>query len=563
MPGRRSLPRTLLLLLGVAVCGLLLPARAEGPVHPDEVRGQSTVAFHPGPEGATPVRGGTAILTLLGEVDSLNPFASSSADASEIHDLIFPRLYTEQADYTEGPPTFVPNLAEAPPVPGDDGLSLRIKLRECTWSDGVPITAEDVRFSWQAAADPDVAWVSASIVEQIEDIEIHSPREFTVHYRKCYPYQQMDVNDVQILPKHTFGKVPFTKWQTHGRWETQASVSGGPFLLESIRPNEVILARNPRYGKGSRPYLDKIIFRVIPDQRSQLTSVLSGGTDCMTGVPPKDVGKILDASHLRLYSYLTRGYGYIGWNCQRFPFDDARVRNAMSHAIDAEDIVESLFRGHAKIAAPQIISSFWASNSDIEPVEYDPDRSEELLEEAGWTKNDEGIYTKDGKSFRFTLFYNTGNSIRERICVMLQANLREIGVVAVIRPIEFNQMSTQLKKHEFDAYVGGWSVATKVDMKPTWHSSSVKGKFNYVSYMNPRVDEIITTARTMSDFEAARPLWWELQEILHRDQPYTMLYEPRGLVALDKRFQNVEVNALRVYANLDEWWVPKELQRSR
>ncbi len=539
----------------------LLAARAERPVHPDEVRGPSTVAAKPQSPGAEPVRGGMAVLCLLGEMDSLNPFTSSSGAASEIHDLIYPRLFIEEADYPQGPPTFTPNIAESA-TPGADGYTLLVKLRECTWSDGEPITAEDVRFSWQAAKHPDVAWVSASIVDFIEDIEIQDPRTFTVKYSQKYPYQQMDVNDVQILPKHRFGKVPFEQWQTHGKWLEQARVAGGPFLLESMRPNEeVTLVRNPAYWKKGQPYLDKLIFRIIPDQRTQLTSVLAGDVDCMQGVTPKDVDKILDAEHLELYTYMTRTFGYVGWNCKRWPFDDAKVRRAMSHAIDVEDIVESLFRGYAKVAGPQIISSFWASNPDIEPVEFDPDRAEQLLQEAGWSKGSDGLFAKDGKPFHFTLLTSSENALRQRICLMIQANLKEVGVGSDIRPMESNQMSTQLKQHEFQGYVGGWYVATKVDLKPIWHSTSVDGRFNYVNFQDTRVDEIIDTARIMFDFEAARPLWFELQEILDEAQPYTMLYEPRALVALHKRFQGVEMNALRVYANIDEWWVPPDQRR--
>ena len=168
---------------------------------------------------------------------------------------------------------------------------------------------------------------------------------------------------------------------------------------------------------------------------------------------------------------------------------------------------------------------------------------------------------KDGKPFTFKLLTNSGNAPRKEICEMVESNLREVGVRADITLIDFNQMSTQLKQHKFDAYVGGWYVATKVDLKPIWHSSAAKGRFNYVDYADDRVDEIIETARVMSDFEKAKPLWFEFQEILRRDQPYTMLYEPIGLVAIHTRFQNVEVNSLRAFANIHEWWVPKEQQR--
>lgn len=156
---------------------------------------------------------------------------------------------------------------------------------------------------------------------------------------------------------------------------------------------------------------------------------------------------------------------------------------------------------------------------------------------------------------------NAGNTIRKQICELAQSDLAAIGADAEVRLMDFNTMSQQLKQHDFQAYVSGWYVATKVDLKNIWHSSARNGRYNYVNYANDRVDEIIETARTMADLDEAKPLWFELQEILNADQPYTMIYEPRGLVALSKRFQNVEVNSLRVFQNIYEWWVPKDQQR--
>ncbi len=254
------------------VLALAAVAIADRPRHPDEIRGASTEAVKKAPEGSTPVSGGKAVLMLLGDIDSLNPFTSSSAAASQIHDLLYPRLFIEQPDYGQGPPSFVPNIA-LKAEPTADGLGLTITLRDATWSDGTPITADDVHFSWQAARSSEVAWVNASIVDVIEDIQVESPKVFTVRYAKKYPYQQMDINDVQVLPKHSFGKVPFAQWQTHGRWEEQAKVAGGPFQLKQLKASqEVVLSRNPRYWKEGRPYLDELIFRIIPDQRTQLTS---------------------------------------------------------------------------------------------------------------------------------------------------------------------------------------------------------------------------------------------------------------------------------------------------
>ncbi len=450
------------------------PATAEEPaVHPREVRSSAempTRAWRQDPAGTKPERGDTAILTLITDVDSLNPYTSSSADASNLHDMIWPRLMEEQADYYAGPPSFTPFVA-ASWTYGEDGLSISFTLREAAWSDGTPITGDDVRFSWEAAKHPGVAWNSASIVDFIADIEVRSPREITVKYTERYPYQLMDINDVHILPRHVFGKVPFDQWQKVGTWDEQAKVSGGPWLLDKNVPNqEVAFVRNPRFWDPEKPYLERVVWKVQGNMETNLNAMLAGDVDFMLSVPPKDAGRVLADEDLLLYTYVTRAIGWIGWNTRKAPFDDVRVRRAMTHAIDRENIVEAIFYGYAQVAGPIIIRSLWASDHAIEPLEFDPEASEKLLEAAGWKKGADGVRAKDGKRLSFALVTNAGNEVRKKICEYVQSNLREVGVEVELRPQDFNQMTQQLKRHNFEAFVGGMYVATKVDGKAIFHS---------------------------------------------------------------------------------------------
>jgi peptide/nickel transport system substrate-binding protein len=556
-------------LLALAVLASPAPreTHADGkgkPAHAREVRAgddMPTSAWRKAPPGAKPERGDTAILTLLQDIEGLNPYTSSTADSHYVQEMLWPRLMEEQADYYAGPPSFTPYVAESW-SPAADGLSIRFTLRDCTWSDGTPITGDDLRFSWEAARHPGVGWNSASIVDFIRDVEVHGPRDVTVHYTERYPYQLMDVNDVHILPKHVFGKIPFEQWQKHGSWEEQAKVSGSHWLLEKVVPNqEISFTRNPRYWEPGKPYLDRVVWKVQGNMETNLNALLAGDVDFMQSVLPKDADRVLADEDLLLYSYVTRNIGWIGWNTGKPPFDDVRVRRAMTHAIDRENIVESIFYGYAEVAAPVIIRSMWASCPEIEPLEFDPDAAEKLLDEAGWTRSGDGVRAKDGKPLSFILVTNAGNDVRKKISEYVQASLKDVGVAVEIKLLDFNQMTQQLKKHSFDAYVAGMSVATKVDGRPIFHSKAAEGQFNYVDFKNPRVDEIIDQARLMSDKEAAKPLWAEMQRIFHVEQPYTTLYEPRGLVSLHKRFRNVNVTALRPTHNLHEWWVPASEQK--
>ena len=529
---------------------------SERPRHRDEVRGAGTFAFRPAPSGAQPERGGVAVLALLNDPDSLNPFTCTTREAHDVQDLIFPRLAHEQPDYDKGPPSFKPGLATSW-KPAEDNLSLRFTLREAQWSDGRPITADDVLFSWQAANDPQVAWVSKSIVAEITRVEVHSPRDLTLHYTRHYAYQLMDACDMVIIPKHVFGKIPFDRWRTHGSWAEEAKVSGAPWRLTEVKPKQqIVLERNPHYWEPDKPYLERVVFRIIPSLDTLMTAFLTKDVDFIQAVVPEKVQAVLEDDDLLLYTFFSRAYGAIGWNNSRWPFDDARVRRAMTLAIDRENIVESLFYGYAKVPASYFISTLWAHDPSSEALAYDPDGAEDLLREAGFRRNADGKQEKDGKVLRFQLVTNAENDLRKQIIEYAKNDLEKIGVEVQLHTMDGNQFFTQLRAHDFDAGMHGMGNATKVDFKPVWHSAGAEGGFNLVNFRNQRVDELIDRARHMVDLEASRPLWHEVQKILREEQPETMIYEQVDRVGLHKRFVNVRMTALRSLDNVHEWWVP-------
>ncbi len=534
------------------------------PYADNEVRGPLTYAFKPGPEGVPPRRGGMVTIGYLQDIDSFNPFLSSSVAASDVQDMVFSRLMYEQHDYYDGVPTFTPRLAERWEI-APDNLSIRFVLRETRWTDGTPVSAEDVAYSVQAAKSPEVAWVGASIVDFIERVEVHSAREFTVHYTMAQPYNIMDINDVMVVPKHAYGRVPFAKWREHGEWaEIASTCAAGPWKLREYVPQQrMVLERNPTYWEPGKPYLDQVVIRIFGNLDPMVNALLSGDMDVMQSVTPDKAAQVKAAGHLDLYTYVSRVFGYIGWNCLRKPFDDPRVRCAMTYAINRADMIQSIFEGYAEVAAPFIIRSMWASARHQKPFPYDPRRAEALLAEAGFKKNADGILERDGQPLRFTVVINRGNTVRKSLFEYMQADLRRIGVLCDLDVIDFNQMSEQLKKHNFESYIGAWNIATKVDPKPTWHSVSVNGRYNYVNFIHPRLDELIDQGRVMnigdpSIRNEALNVWNEFQAILYAQQPYTMLYESRALVAVSKRFLGARITAGHAFENIHEWWVGGE-----
>ena len=167
---------------------------------------------------------------------------------------------------------------------------------------------------------------------------------------------------------------------------------------------------------------------------------------------------------------------------------------------------------------------------------------------------------RNGVKFEFELLTNTGNKIRENIMELVRDDLGKIGIVVKPRKLEFTVLVDTTRNKRFDAYVGGFSVGTQIDPKTMFHTTSIDAGFNRVGFSDLRADELIETGRAMADYKAAKPLWDEFQEIIHREQPWTFICEPFALNALNKRFRNVENNSLNVYQNLAEWTLPIELR---
>ncbi|MHC4549885.1 MAG: ABC transporter substrate-binding protein [Planctomycetota bacterium] len=557
---RRTPLSVLSLLALLAACGKdeAQPSTPTGTakIHADEIRGEMSTAQFKEFEPADVVKGGQVVLPLLDDIGSFNPYLTTSVYASEVMGRLYPLPLEEFADYHKGPPTFGPLLVDRWSI---EGKTLKAHIRDdAIWSDGKPITSTDVRFSWQAARSKEVAWVSSSIVDHIVDVETAGPKDYVLHYDQVYPDMEMDSKDWRILPQHVHGKIPFKDWKSYKHWHEAANVVSGPYKVESYKPNEeFVLVPNDKYWDTSLPRISKLYFRVLADQQTIFESVLSGDLDFQQSVVPKDARKILEHRDLYLYTFLSRGYGYVGWNCQHWIFKDPVVRRAMTMAIDRWNLVETLFYGYAKVTASPIISSMWACDRSLEPHPYDPDAALALLESRGWEKGAQGYLERDGKRFEFTLSTNSGNAVREQMSQMIQADLKRIGVQVNLQAQDFNSWGENLKKNREDAWVAGWYVATKIDPKPTFHSASFPDGYNYCAYANPRADALIEQGRVESDRAKAQAIWNAWQAIFHEEQPYTIIYEPRGLNALRKRYHDVEMNALDVYFNLRQWFIPR------
>jgi len=500
--------------------------------------------------------GGTLVVATLVDLQGVNELLSSdNRFTGEILELLFPRLLVELPDFESGPPSFAPGLAESWER-SEDGREILFRLRPgLVWSDGEPLTAADVRFTFEAQTSPEVAWSYAHAKEGIESVEVLDDRTVRFRFREPYATQLLDANEGGILPRHVWGERPFASWREDADWFRDHLVVSGPFLLAAWRPaQEVVLARNPRYWEPGRPRLDRVVFRVVPDQGAQLAQLLGGGLDFVLGVPPARAAEIAANPGLQLFPFWNRQYDYIVWNTRRPLFADAAVRRALTLAIDRQELVDALWFGYARPALSPLLSSSWAFHRGLEPWPYDPAAARRLLDAAGWGERDGGR-VKDGERFAFDLLTNAGNRVRVDAAVMIQAQLARVGLEVRLRPIDLNTLNEKALAHDFDAMLSGWGIDTSMDLRFAFHSEEAEGGYNFGGYANPEVDRLIEAVQRQRDLAAAKPLLDRLLEILHEEQPYTLLWEPQRLAAGRATLRDAQPNALATFFRLEEWWL--------
>jgi peptide/nickel transport system substrate-binding protein len=507
---------------------------------------------------ARPQRGGTVVISWIASPTGVNELTTQgTAITTEVIRQLFLHLVEEQPDFEEHPPTMSPQLARSFDWSPDHKV-LTFHLREnAVWSDGVPVTADDVRFTWQAHTNPDVAWNSVFMKEHILDVEVVDPHTVRFHFSHPYAKQILDANEGVILPKHAWEKLPFSKWRESSDWFVRNLVVDGPFTVDSWQPQQdVVLVRNERYWRKDRPYLDKVVVRNTPDAASQITQLFSGDSDFVPQVQPGDVERIKADPRLDVIAYWFRNFVATIWNLRNPLFADADVRRALTLAIDRQTIVGTVFPdGTGRVAVSPIVQSVWAFDRTLKPLPYDPAEARRILESKGWKDTDgDGVLDKDGKPFSFVLLSNAGNQQRIDAGVMIQDQLKKVGIRVEPRVVEFNSMISQAVEGKFDALIFGFAMDTSLDMTAQFGSQATE-EGNFGAYNSPEFDRLMVEAMSKPDIRDSKPTLDRIQQLIHRDQPLTFLWESQRLSAVNRRVHDVKPTVLFSLFNLEDWWV--------
>jgi len=460
-----------------------------------------------------------------------------------------------------------------------DGLYDKVVLRDdLVWSDGKPITAHDIAFTYQVIMDPRVPVPAVrSGTDQLRWVHAYDDRTIVFFHKEPLATNVWNIN-FPVLPKHvyehTWESDPTLKDSAEHVKLEQAPVSGGPYeIVGRQRGQQIVLRRRGSWssvrGKQVRepPFFKEIRFRIIEDPNTSLLALKSGEIDEMVLLPEQWTTQTKGEDFYQRNTKATAPEWvsfHFGWNIDTPFFADRRVRRAMTYAFDHDRMLDKLCYGlYEPATGPFHETSWMAPKKKLAPSKQDLDKAEALLDEAGWIDHDnDGVRDKEigGRlvPFEFTMLVSQ-QPLRVAICTLLKENLDQIGVRMNVRPTESTVLQQLTQDKKFQAYHGGWGAGTDPDTSENiWATGAGR---NYVGYSNPEVDRLFAEGRRELDRAKRAEKYARIQEILQDDQPYTWLYWRNSFYGFSKDLRGYVFSPRGPYhysPGFGSLWMPKQ-----
>lgn len=506
------------------------------------------------PDGGEPPprTGGTAVIAGQGDLASLNPLSANEQTTEQIlrHGLFVSLVAQDSAG------AYVPGLAETWRAEGDSVVVFHLR-RDLLWHDGAPTTAHDVAFTFGRIKDPATGFPYGSRFRGWNAVQAED--SFTVRATLAPHIDALAAwATTPLAPAHLLDSVPpeRTAAAAFGR----RPVGNGPFRFVEWRSGDrLVLEANPAFpaALGGRPHLDRVVYRVIPDQTGQLAELASGGVDLVLNVAAKEAPRLGERG--RVVEGLRQQFAFIGWNGRRGALGDASVRRALTLAVDRQAMVELLRGGYGEPAVGPVPPGHWAFASEVRPLPFDTAAAAALLEGAGLVDRDgDGVREgPGGEPLRLELKFPAQDPVFRSASQLVASDLGRVGVHVTPTGVEGSALIAQVTSSErpFDAILLTWSVEDVAALRGLFHSEGVDGPLQLAGYANARADSLLDVVAEAVTREEAAPAWAELQALLREEQPWSFLYYFSMLAGVSERLRGVEMDVRGQLGSMPKWWV--------
>jgi peptide/nickel transport system substrate-binding protein len=468
----------------------------------------------------------------------LNPILATDSSSSEITGFIFNGLVKYDKDNKE----IVGDLAKKYYFKNDTTLIFELR-HGVKWQDGAPFSAKDVLFTYKTLISDKVVSPYSSGFRFVKDVKVLDNYTIEVDYKKPY-FKALETWMMGILPEHILKD---EKNLMSSRFNTHPIGTGAYRLTQLEFSKNIELTANDDYFLG-RPKIDKISFHVIADPMTRLLMLKKGELD-MGSIDPLVMERQLKADFFKkfnIYEKISLSYTYLGFNLRKKKFADPRVREALSLAINREELVDILFFKHAKVCTGPFLPGSSAFNPDIKAPKQNIKRARELLREAGY----------DAKHpLTFEIATSNSSSIRPYAAEILQYQLKKAGVIVNLRVMEWQAfLNMVVFPHKFDTVLLGWGLSPTPDPYLFWDSHSDKqGGFNLVGYHNKKMDSLIERSQSIIDKKRLSKMWRQMFTMIVHDNPYLFLYIPNSITAVNKDIKHIKPALGGIWHNYISW----------
>jgi peptide/nickel transport system substrate-binding protein len=506
---------------------------------------------------------GVLRIAIQQDVKSLNPLLNSNTTDGFIANLLFEPLISAN-DKGEPVPILV---TEVPTLENGgiskDGLTVTYHMRkDVKWTDGVPVTSKDVKWSWEAIMNANNNVVSRHGYDYVRSIETPDDYTVVVHLKQKFSpfvntFFAMSDQPYPVAPAHVLDKYPNINQIP---FDNEPSVSDGPFRFAKwSRGDHITLVRNDDFFLG-KPGLERIELRIVPDENTSVNLLRTHAIDFIFQASMDTYPAIKTIPDIRDVWVNVNGYYDMRMNLARPYMKDPLVRQAIAYAIDKRQLTNTNTFGTQTVATEDIPNWMWAFNPNVKSYPHDPAKARALLRQAGWSPGPDGIMRKNGDQLILVMVTNNSNVTRRRLAVQIQAMLRQVGINAEIKyypgQVLFAPagMGGILQLGQFDLSIDGWYAGIDPDDSAQFLCEDIPpGGYNYQRYCNPEMQAAQAMALTHYDRATRKIAYDKIQELLARDNPMIFIWWLRQQEPISVDFKGFDPNPVLESWNAWQW----------